>query len=92
MKLEEWVTKINKGVTKEFKDLNFRIILYNSAKPLVINLLVKKSLILKSRIYNFGVEICKKGGFVMNGGDIVASGPKWSYVASKAMWLDITCI
>ena len=43
MKPEEQVTKINKEVAKEFKDLDFGTILYNSAKPLVTNPLVKKA-------------------------------------------------
>jgi hypothetical protein len=45
--LKERVTKINKGVTKEFKDLNFRTILYNGAKLLVTSPSAKKNLIPK---------------------------------------------
>ena len=41
--LEERVTKIKKGVTKEFEDLNFGTILYNSAKLLVTSPLAKKA-------------------------------------------------
>ena len=44
MKLEKQVTKINKRVTKEFKDLNFKTILYKSTKLLITSPLVKKKL------------------------------------------------
>jgi hypothetical protein len=82
-------------VTKEFKDLNFGTILYNGAKLLVTSPLAKKAWFLKSYIYNFRVEIYKKGGSITDSDDIiiiVASRPKRGYVASEARWLDITCI
>ena len=42
-KAREQATKINKEVTKELEDLNFRIILQDSAKPLITSILTKKA-------------------------------------------------
>ena len=72
-------------MTKEFKDLNFGTILYNSAKPLATSPLAKKAWFLKSHNYNFRVEICKKGGSIINSNNIVASKPKRGYIASEAI-------
>ena len=42
-KAREWTTKINKGVTKELKNLNFRTILWDSTKLLVTSALAEKA-------------------------------------------------